>query len=198
MSVHSYTVFDCTFPVDTEIGDINRLSLYGGWSYGVSDKEGRYEIDFDGETSWSDGILENLTALFGKRLDEVPGLELSLNYQCLEDGYFECNLRIKDGKCEYEESEIVMRKQPMGMCPIDLDRGTPVADARKVWKELGYVGIDDGECLDRTFHGTWYRMRNDYPKGTHREEVWHDIEEEFGVSVAYLMGQAKNPDGTND
>ena len=47
---------------------------------------GTRTIKFDGETSWAECVLSDLTALFGRWLDEVPGLGLELYYGCDDDG----------------------------------------------------------------------------------------------------------------
>ena len=57
-----------------------------------------------------------------------------------------------------------------------------IEKAKSVWAELGDVCVDDDGCIDQDWQG--------YPAGTDREDVWHDIEEDFGcygVTVAKLM-----------
>ena len=49
----------------------------------------------------------------------------------------------------------------------------------QLWKDLGDVPIDEDECIDIDF--------KDFPKGTHREDIWHWIEEKYNVSIAVLM-----------
>jgi len=54
--------------------------------------------------------------------------------------------------------------------------------AEMIWKKLGDVPTDDNDCIDRSFD-TGYKKCT-IPKGTHREDIWKWIEEEFEVSVA--------------
>ena len=65
--------------------------------------------------------------------------------------------------------------------------------AEEAWKSLTDACIDDNECID-----TDWDVANlgHYECGTSRYEIWHDIEDTFGVAVAYLMGEAPNPDGS--
>lgn len=51
--------------------------------------------------------------------------------------------------------------------------------AEKIWEMLGYVPINDEEEIDSDFLN--------YPAGTFREDIWHDIEETLGVPVHELM-----------
>ena len=53
------------------------------------------------------------------------------------------------------------------------------AMATEVWEALGDIAIDDEECIDTPFLH--------FPAGTHREEIWHWIEETYDVSVHNLM-----------
>jgi len=48
--------------------------------------------------------------------------------------------------------------------------------AEEIWEKLGDVPIDEDECIDEVFM--------DFDIGTHREDIWHWIEEKFDVSVA--------------
>lgn len=52
-----------------------------------------------------------------------------------------------------------------------------------VWDSLGIVPVDDDGRIQIPFSmgGTVY------PVGTDREDIWHDIEECFGISVTKLM-----------
>lgn len=189
MSISSYYDYTCTFPKDTEFDKA---------VMNVEDKGDRWEIYDEGDGAYSETCLEELVEVFGKPLDKVPGLELDLYYECHEDGFWKMELDIMDGKCTYRESEIHMVEHPMSDCPVDIAIGTPegnVREAKKIWKRLGETPVDDNECIERHIYipRTCY-----YAEGTHREEIWHDIEEKYGVSVAWLMGQAKNPDGTNE
>lgn len=60
-------------------------------------------------------------------------------------------------------------------------------EALQLWKELEDIPVDENEKLDTD----WY-IRNkgkNFRKGTHREEIWHWLEETFNVSIAKdLMG----------
>ena len=59
----------------------------------------------------------------------------------------------------------------------------PVPDIKKVkelWLEFGDVPLNPNtECIEEDWHG--------FPAGTHREDVWHWFEEEFGIPVSELM-----------
>lgn len=59
-----------------------------------------------------------------------------------------------------------------------------VAEARLLWSELGDVCVDDDGCIDDDWH--------DWPAGTDREDIWRDIEEQYGrygVTIAKLMAE---------
>ena len=180
MSCHSYTTYTCTFPASTPTHNLS------DWEVSEDLAAGTRTIEFDAETSWAESVLSDLTALFGRRLDEVPDLKLELHYSCDDDDHFEFTLSIEDGKCEYEEGIIQYVKRPMRECPVDLTCGTPDYVAHRVWRSLENVCIDENECIDRPYHGEWYGF-GFYPKGTPREEIWHDLEDRFGVSVHDLM-----------
>ena len=70
----------------------------------------------------------------------------------------------------------------------------PRKPARRRQERLEDVLVDDEDNIDESVY--LYDL-GFYPKGTFREDIWHDIEEQTGISVAFLMGEAKNPDGTN-
>lgn len=53
-------------------------------------------------------------------------------------------------------------------------------EADNLWGKLSDVPIDDDECIDIDFL--------DFPKGTHREDIWHWFEEKYNLSVTELMG----------
>lgn len=59
--------------------------------------------------------------------------------------------------------------------------GSRVSDREmeKLWEELTDVPIDEEECLDVDWR--------DWPKGTHREEIWHWFDENHSKGVAWLM-----------
>lgn len=120
MSFRSYTSYDCTVPDTTELhGDFESHNVWGfAYCKHVGDI---YDIHFDGETGWSTTILDDLKDLFRMPLDEVPGLELHCHYETDEDGHFEFDLDIEDGKCTYKEAVIQMVEQPMSECPVSID-----------------------------------------------------------------------------
>ncbi len=51
-----------------------------------------------------------------------------------------------------------------------------LTEAKRAWKILGDIPVNDSEEIEEFFLH--------FPIGTHREEIWHWIEEEFNVSVA--------------
>lgn len=52
--------------------------------------------------------------------------------------------------------------------------------AKELWSRFGDVPMNpDTETIDEAW--------NSFPKGTHREEIWHWFEETFHVSAADLM-----------
>ncbi len=59
------------------------------------------------------------------------------------------------------------------------------ARVKDLWADLGDVPVDpETECIEQPF--------GEFPKGTHREEIWHWFEEQFGVSVGKdLMGKER-------
>lgn len=120
MGYRSYTTYDCTVPDTTELH--GEFESCNGWPYAYCEhKDGLYEIHFDGETSWSPYILDDLKKLFRVPLDKVPGLELHCHYETDEDGHWEFDLDIEDGKCTYKESVIQMIEQPMSECPVSIN-----------------------------------------------------------------------------
>lgn len=188
MSYRSYTSFTCSFPADTKIANPTLYHI----SY--PHKGDLAFIEWDDETTYAEEILYYLNQTFGKRLDEVPGLTLDLHYTTDEDEHWEFNLELEDGEWRYEESEIVFREKPVSESYVDLDAGTPLSIAKKAWDALTDVPVDDDGCFVEPFRLPYVGW---VTAATPREEVWHMIEEQTGVSVAYLMGEAKNPDGTN-
>lgn len=70
-----------------------------------------------------------------------------------------------------------------------------VDKALSAWGYLEDVCVDEDDCIDLDH---FVPHLGYYPKGTFREDIWHDIEDKLRVSVAWLMGEAKNPDGTNE
>lgn len=119
MSYRSYTTYDCTVPDTTKIN--GEFKTYNAWAFASfthNRDRGTYEIHFDGETKWTEDVLMDLIELFQMPLDEVPGLELHCHYETDEDGHWECELHIVDGKCTYSESEIRLVEQPIDYCSI--------------------------------------------------------------------------------
>lgn len=57
-----------------------------------------------------------------------------------------------------------------------------LALAKDAWNDFANVPMDPKtECMEEAWHG--------FPAGTHREEIWHWFEDEYGVSVGMdLMG----------
>lgn len=51
---------------------------------------------------------------------------------------------------------------------------------KNLWQEFGDVPMNpETECIESDFYI--------FPAGTHREEIWHWFEEEFGIPVSKLM-----------
>ena len=73
--------------------------------------------------------------------------------------------------------------------PLQVDK------ALSAWDYLEDVCVDEDDCIDLDH---FVPHLGYYPKGTFREDIWHDIEDKLRVSVAWLMGEAKNVDGSND
>lgn len=188
MSVCSYFNVTCTFPKDTKI----YKQPYSCELVETSD--GRYEVGWESEGDYSNHLFDELVEMFGKPLDEVPGLYLDSFYHYYEDEGWQFMIEIKDGEVKCSETEIVWKPTTVETAGIDIGRPN-VEKAREIWERLGDVLVDDDGRLLDLFHVPGFGY---YPKGTDREEVWHEIESKYHVSVAYLMGEAKNPDGTND
>lgn len=51
----------------------------------------------------------------------------------------------------------------------------------QLWDELEDVPVDEDECLDIDWQG--------WPKGTHREEIWHWFDEQHTNGVGWLMNE---------
>ncbi|MBP2098836.1 hypothetical protein [Enterococcus rivorum] len=49
----------------------------------------------------------------------------------------------------------------------------------EMWSDLGDIPIDDNECIEETF--------DDFPVGTHREEIWHWFDEHYNGGVVKLF-----------
>ena len=57
-------------------------------------------------------------------------------------------------------------------------------EARQLWKKLGDISIDNNDCITSPFL--------DFPKGTHREDIWHWFEEQYDISAHSLMFGKEN------
>ncbi len=52
---------------------------------------------------------------------------------------------------------------------------------KEIWDELGNISIDENDNIDIPFYN--------YPAGTPNIEIWHDLEDFFGVSIGkYIEG----------
>ena len=72
--------------------------------------------------------------------------------------------------------------------------GDELGLAKRIWNELEDVTVDEDNLIDVDFTNpiVGHFMAGDaYP-----EDIWREIERRLHVSVAYLMGLAKNPDGS--
>lgn len=127
-------------------------------------------------------------------LDEVPGLYLDAYYECFEDEGWRFSMQIRDDKVTSSETEAVWKDCTPESAGVDI--GRPLVErAEAAWKQLGDVCVDDDGNIGASVYV--YALGKRYERGTDREEIWHDIEDGLHVSVAWLMGEAKNPDGTN-
>lgn len=190
MSICSYSNYEAIFPKDTPLSAKS-------WEYDRAVEFGdslRLYVEQDG--TYYETFLDELIKLFDKPLDEVPGLHLDAYYQSYEDEGWQFTLHIDDGKVECEQTEIVWNKTTPEKVGVDIGR-RDVDAAKEVWKQLEDVCIDDDGNVDDVVRISAPNFYHWYPKGTNREDIWHDIEDRLHVSVAYLMGLAKNPDGTN-
>lgn len=78
----------------------------------------------------------------------------------------------------------------------DSDKLTNIIAAKAVWKELEDVTVDENNVNDVPFFDPYlgvFEAGDTYP-----EDIWYEIEDVFRVSVAWLMGMADNPDGSNN
>lgn len=117
MSISSYTSITASWPAGTR----THKPMDEVFSE-VTLSDGRVVAAWDGETAWSEHVLDEVIELFGCRLDAVAGLELHCHYEttCVDEGFFGCDLTIEDGVCKYEESDIVYREKSMRDCPISI------------------------------------------------------------------------------
>lgn len=51
----------------------------------------------------------------------------------------------------------------------------------EMWNAFGDVPLDENECLE----ASW----NDFPKGTHKEEIWYWFDEHHTQGVGWLMNE---------
>ena len=90
----------------------------------------------------------------------------------------------------YEQQLLCMGVSPISCSGlVQSERAGSIAVAKALWEELGDVCVDDDGCIDADWR--------DYPAGTDREDIWRDIEEQYGehgVTVARLMGIEPWPD----
>lgn len=115
MSMSSYTTIYANWPQETRtykpIRDVfDRVNVV----------DGRVFAEWDDETSYSDHVLDDVIAMFGRRLDTVDGLDLHCHYEtnCVDEGFFGFDLTIEDGVCHYEQSVIRYEEMGMGSCPV--------------------------------------------------------------------------------
>ena len=198
MSICSYCSIEMTFPFDTE------FDAHSHYASMLRVKNGQYYLYMDGESCYADYVLEDVVDLFGKPLDKVAGLHLECFYELMEDDGWRFTINIDDGKVSCQQTEtrwVDCSVKELGIGSV-LTRGAKqrrrdeqIFKAKAFWNELEDVLIDDDECLMEDFEVFPYRK---FEKGTHREDIWHFVEETFDVSVAYLMGLCKNPDGTDE
>lgn len=191
MSINSYSNYEASFPKGTKLS--NKSYLYDK----LDDYGDRYHIFFEDNGARSESFLDELITLFGKPLDRIPGLKLEAFYSLDEDEHWEFRLEIDDGKVECSQTVTTWKDCAVEDAGVDIGRPN-VSVAKHVWDELEDVCVDDDGNIDSDFIINCYPFYRRYPKGTLRESIWHDIEDELHVSVAYLMGEAKNPDGTDD
>lgn len=185
MSCYSYTTLACAFPADTPIAN--------GSYFHVRYDDGQGIIEREAETGYCENILQTLNETFGRRVDEVPGLTLDLHYTTDEDGHWEFYIELEDGKWRYEESEIIFKQKPIEESYVNLDAGTPLARARRAWQALCRRAIDENGCIEGFLYSGETGLRKTYGPGSRREAICRDIEDETGISVDCLMGEAKNP-----
>ena len=185
MSICSYSNYECTFPIGTKVNP-------SGWLE-PKERDGRMYVYNEDEGRYSETFLDELVKLFDMPLDEVPGLELDAYYQCYEDEGWQCTVHIEDGKVTCQETVIEWRDCTLLHTGVDIGL-TNERKAKQAWEALTDVPVDDDGCFVESFRLPYIGL---VLAETDREDVWHRIEERLGVSVAWLMGEAKNPDGSN-
>lgn len=61
-----------------------------------------------------------------------------------------------------------------------MDKAIGNEKVKDLWMEFGAVPMNpETECIESAWHG--------FPAGTHREDVWHWFESEFGIPVYKLL-----------
>lgn len=184
MSVNSFARINCRFPKSTKVNHNNHMK--------TDDLGDTLLISCDVDGEYEGAVLDELVDFFDRPLDEVRGLVLHVTYESWDgDGYYRSAFDIANGKKTYKESTIQMVERPMSTCPFGYGQSIKIERAKQAWHELDDVCIDDDECIDEDFHSNV--LNYTYEKGTSRYDIWHDIEDNLGVSVAYLMGESKKP-----
>lgn len=116
MSVYSSWNYECTFPIGTRL-DPKSFAIDAVTKIGD-----RMSVTCeDGDGGYASHILDDLIELFGKPLDEVPGLELHAWYRYEEDEYDEFTIDIKDGKVTCERT--VKTWKPCTLDETDINIG---------------------------------------------------------------------------
>lgn len=109
--ISSWGYIECEFPKGTEThGDGYYISELGNGHMYLSD---------DICNQYSNHVLDDLVEFFGRPLDEVDGLELHVEYETADEGYFRMEFDIVNGKKTYKESRVVMDDAPLYKCPFD-------------------------------------------------------------------------------
>lgn len=124
MSISSYVQVTASWPEGTETAERASELLPRSWffTHNTWNKDGRVYVDTYWEDSYPGHVLEGFIELFGRPLDQVPDLFLHCHYEtnCVDEGFFGCDLVIKDGKCTYSQSVIEYKDCPMSACPIKI------------------------------------------------------------------------------
>jgi hypothetical protein len=86
------------------------------------------------------------------------------------------------GNCHHSEISLATREQINEFRP-QLFPHIANDPIEEIWERLGNVPINDDEEIEEDFeYNGWV-----FDKGTDREEIWHMIEEDYGVKVYNLM-----------
>lgn len=74
---------------------------------------------------------------------------------------------------------------------VERDLIASLADAARIWENLGYVPVDDyGRILEPFYMRFPDGRMKGYDVYTDREDIWHDIEDNFPVCVGWMMGRS--------